>query len=158
MKSLTTRLGATTVNRHANPADELRGLFRRGLSDVQRFILISSAAFMIRDFDLYQALPENVLQILGCAPPPHLVLIALAGYVFTVVVPLLIHMINGDKPATNHWHLLYRSSFYLFFLCSQSLNSYFMLVLGLGLFLYFLEQSLVGVLIYRLQHDRSLPV
>jgi hypothetical protein len=113
---------------------------------------------MIRDFDLYQAFPENVLQILGCAPPPHLVLIALAGYVFTVVVPVLIHMINGDKPATNHWHLLYRSSFYLFFLCSQSLDSYFMLVLGLGLFLYFLEQSLVGVLIYRLQHDRSLPV
>ena len=158
MKALISRPSETTVNRHADPVGELRTIFRHGLSDLQRFILISAACFMIRDFDLYQAFPEDVLQILGCAPPPYLVLIALAGYVFTVITPLFIHLCNGDKPAINRWHLLYRSSFYLFFLFSQSLDSYFMLVLGTGMFLYLLEQSLVGLLISRRQHSSSLSV
>lgn len=158
MKSLLTRLNAKTAHSQADPADELRGIFRRGLSDLQRFILISAAFFMIRDFDLYQAFPEDVLQILGCAPPPQLVLIALAGYVFTVITPLLIHTINGDKPAANRWHLLYRSSFYLFFLCSHSLDSYFMLVLGTGLILYLFEECLLGLLIARLPQGNSLSI
>jgi hypothetical protein len=157
MPSLTTRLRATTVNRQADPADQLRGTFQCGLSDLQRFILISSAAFMVRDFNLYQAFPEEILQILGCAPPPQLVLIALAGYVFTVITPLLIHLCQGDKPVTNRWHLLYRSAFYLFFLFSQSLDSYFMLVLATGMSLYLLEQSLLGLLIYRLQNGNGVP-
>ena len=157
MKSLMTRLSATTVNRHSDPVGELRGIFRRGLSDLQRFILISAACFMIRDFDLYQAFPEEVLQILGCAPPPQLVLIALAGYVFTVITPLFIHLCRGDKPVANRWHLLYRSIFYLFFLCSQSLDSYFMLVLGTGLILYLLEQTVIGTAISRLNHGNGQP-
>jgi hypothetical protein len=157
MKSLTTCLGAKKIKRHADPADELRGAFQRGLSDLQRFILISSAAFMVRDFNLYQAFPEDVLQILGCAPPPQLVLIALAGYVFTVITPLFVHLCRADKPVVNRWHLLYRSSFYLFFLFSQSLDTYFMLVLGVGMVLYLLEQSLVGLSIYRLGHGDRQP-
>ena len=157
MKSLLTHLSATTVNDPADPAMELRGTFRRGLSDLQRFILVSAAAFMVRDFNLYLAFPEDVLQILGCAPPPHLVLIALAGYVFTVLTPLFVHLCRGDKPVANRWHLLYRSSFYLFFLCSQSLDSYFMLVLGTGLTLYLLEQSAIGSAISRLNHDDGQP-
>ena len=157
MKSLKPGTHGTQTTRTATPVDELHSISRRGWSDLQRFILLSSAAFLSRDFDLYQELPENVLQILGCAPPPHLVLIALAGYVFTVVTPLLIHLLNGDRPAVNRWHLVYRSIFYLFFLCSQSLDRYFMLVLGTGMTLYLLEQSLVALLIYRHQHGNSLP-
>jgi len=157
MKSLISRLSATTVNRPADPATELRGTFRRGLSDLQRFILISAAVFMVRDFNLYQAFPEDVLQILGCAPPPHLVLIALAGYVFTVITPLFVHQCCGDKPVANRWHLLYRSIFYLFFLCSQSLDSYFLLVLGTGLTLYLLEQTVIGTAISRLNHGNGQP-
>ena len=156
MKTMIPRLSAATGKHPADPAGELRCIFRHGLCDVQRFILISAAFFMMRDFDLYQAFPEDILQILGCAPPPQLVLIALAGYVFTVITPLLIHFCRADKPTENRWHLAYRSIFYFFFLCSQSLDSYFMLVLGTGLILYLLEQSLVGALIYRLQHNSSL--
>jgi hypothetical protein len=157
MKSPMNRLSATSVSRPADPVGELRGAFQRGLSDLQRFILISSAFFMIRDFDLYQAFPEDVLQILGCAPPPQLVLIALAGYVFTVITPLFVHLCRGDKPVVNRWHLAYRSIFYLFFLFSRSLDSYFMLVLGIGLILYLLEECLVGMLIHRLQQGSRLP-
>ena len=157
MKPLTSRPNKPTTGR-TDPAEALRSLSRCGLSDLQRFILLSAAAFLARDFNLYRELPENVLQILGCAPPPHLVLIALAGYVFTVVTPLLIHLLNGDRPAANRWHLLYRSAFYLFFLCSQSLDRYFMLVLGTGMTLYLLEQSLLALLISRHQQGNSLPV
>ena len=157
MKSLTTCMHTTTANRHADPADELRGLFRHGLSDLQRFILVSAAAFMVRDFDLYQAFPEAVLQVLGCAPPPQLVLVALAGYVFTVITPLFVHLCRGDRPTGNRWHLLYRSIFYVFFLCSQSLDSYFMLALGTGLGLYLLEQTLLGMAISRLNHGNGQP-
>lgn len=157
MKSLISRLNATPVSRHADPADELLGIFNRGLSDLQRFILISAAFFMIRDFDLYQAFPEDVLQVLGCAPPPQLVLGALAGYVFTVITPLFVNFCRGDKPVVNRWHLGYRSIFYFFLLCSQSLDSYFMLVLGTGVILYLLEECLVGMRIYRLQHGSSFP-
>jgi hypothetical protein len=153
-----TRTDGPSPARPADPARELRGIFQRGLSDLQRFILISAAFFMARDFDLYQAFPEQVLQILGCAPPPHLVLIALAGYAFTVLMPLLIHLLSGEAPAPSRWHLLYRSSFYLFFLCSQSLTSYFMLVLCLGLLLYLLEEGLVGLLLHRRLQTNRLPV
>jgi hypothetical protein len=132
-------------------------MVRHGLSDLQRFILISAAFFMVRDFNLYQAFPEEVLQILGCAPPPQLVLIALAGYVFTVVTPLLIHLSTGERPTASRWHLLYRSIFYLFFLCSQTLDGYFMLVLGTGLLLYLLEQTCVGVSLHRLGHGNGHP-
>jgi hypothetical protein len=157
MTPLIARITGTPARRLATPAEELRGLSRRGLSDLQRFILVSAAVFMVRDFNLYEAFPEEVLQILGCAPPPQLVLIALAGYVFTVVTPLLIHLCQGDKPAVSHWHLLYRSIFYLFFLCSQTLDAYFMLVLGIGLLLYLLEQTCVGVSIHRLNHGNGHP-
>ena len=157
MKTMITRLSAQTAGRPASAGAELMTMFRCGLSDLQRFILISAAVFMVRDFNLYEAFPEEVLQILGCAPPPQLVLIALAGYVFTVVTPLLIHLCQGDKPAVSHWHLLYRSIFYLFFLCSQTLDVYFMLVLGIGLLLYLLEQTCVGVSIHRLNHGNGHP-
>ncbi len=157
MNPLIARITGTHGSRMTNPSEELRRLSRRGLSDLQRFILLSAACFMIRDFNLYQAFPEEILQILGCAPPPQLVLVALAGYVFTVVTPLLIHLCQGEKPVVSHWHLLYRSSFYLFFLCSQTLGSYFMLVLGTGLLLYLLEQTCVGVSIYRLNQGNGHP-
>ena len=157
MNPLIARITGTQPDSRTTPAEELRHLSRRGLSDLQRFILLSAAFFLVRDFNLYEAFPEEVLQILGCAPPPQLVLIALAGYVFTVVTPLLIHLCQGDTPAVSHWHLLYRSIFYLFFLCSQTLDAYFMLVLGIGLLLYLLEQTWVGVSIHRLTQGNGHP-
>jgi hypothetical protein len=157
MKSLKPSTYGTQTTRTTSPVEELHSISRRGWSDLQRFILLSAAAFLVRDFNLYQAFPEDVLQILGCAPPPQLVLIALAGYVFTVITPLLIHLSQADKPVANRWHLAYRSIFYLFFLFSQSLDSYFMLVLGTGLFLYLLEQAYVGVSLNRMSHGDRQP-
>lgn len=157
MNPLIARITGTQPDSRTTPAEELRHLSRRGLSDLQRFILLSAAFFLVRDFNLYEAFPEEVLQILGCAPPPQLVLIALAGYVFTVITPLLIHLCQGDKPSVSSWHLLYRSIFYLFFLCSQTLDAYFMLVLGIGLLLYLLEQTWVGVSIHRLTQGNGHP-
>lgn len=144
-------------DRGLGQGEPLRAISKRSLWSLQLFLLISCAAFLVRDFDLYATFPESVLQILGCAPPPLLVQIALGGYIFTVVTPLLIHMINGDPPALSGWHLAYRSIFYLFFLCSNTLTAHFVPVFAAGVSLYLLEQTCVGLGIYRLNHGDRQP-
>jgi hypothetical protein len=148
------------LRRQADCADQaahLRASSRRGLWNLQLFLLVSCVAFLVRDFDLYSAFPESVLQILGCAPPPLLVQIALGGYIFTVLTPLLIHTLNGDPPPVSGWHLAYRSIFYLFFLCSSTLTVNFVPVFAAGVILYLLEQTCLGINIHRLSHGDRQP-
>jgi hypothetical protein len=109
------------------------------------FLLVSCAAFLVRDFNLYVSFPESVLQILGCPPPATLVHIALAGYIFTVVTPLTIHLLNGENPVVHWRHLGYRASFYGFYLFSNTLTANFILVFAIGIALYLLEQLIVCV-------------
>lgn len=128
---------------------ELRVISRHSLWSLQLFLLVSCAAFLIRDFNLYETLPESVLQILGCPPPPTLTHVALAGYIFTVLTPLAIHLLNGGKPSAQWRHLGYRSMFYLFYLFSNTLTANFMVVFAIGIVLYLLEQLSICVSIMR---------
>lgn len=144
-------------NLGSRQVDELKAVSRSGLWSLQLFLFISSVAFLVRDFDIYATFPESVLQILGCAPPAFLVQVALAGYVFTVIVPLLINMQMGSQPAFNRWHLLYRAAFYLFFLSSNSLTAQFMVVFATCCILYLLEQVSVCLSLHRVQQGDSQP-
>ncbi|MHB8707828.1 MAG: hypothetical protein ACYC9I_03065 [Desulfuromonadales bacterium] len=128
----------THENQHGN--DELRAISRRSLWSLQLFLLISTVAFLVRGFDLFAALPESVLQILGCPPSPTLAHLALAGYIFTVLTPLVIHLLNGEKPEAQWRHLGYRAAFYAFYLFSNTLTANFILVFAVGVILYLLEQ------------------
>ena len=122
------------------PADDLRTLSRRGLWSLQLFLLVSCAFFLVRDFNLYTTFPEPVLQVLGCAPPPSLVYLALAGYLVTALIPLALGLLGGEKPALQWRHLGYRAAFYLFFLWSGTLSAHFASVFIAGVALYLLEQ------------------
>lgn len=130
-------------------SDELQATSWRSLWSLQLFLTISIAAFFVRGFDLYAALPEHVLQILGCPPPPVLVHLALAGYVLTVLIPLGIHLLNGEKPEAQWRHLGYRSAFFAFYLCSNTLAAHFVLVFTTGILLYLLEQAALCFVIAR---------
>ena len=130
---------------------------RQNLWSLQLFLLASCAAFLVRDFNLYVSFPESVLQILGCPPPPILTHLALAAYIFTVVTPLTIHLLNGDRPATQWRHLGYRTAFYLFYLWSGTLAGNFIVVFATGITLYLLEQFAIGLALTRAGHSSSQP-
>jgi len=125
--------------------DELRVISRRSYWSLQLFLAISAIAFLVRDFNLYEALPESVLQILGCPPPPTLAHIALAGYIFTVLTPLAIHLLSGEQPVSQWRHLGYRSAFYAFYLFSNTLTANFIVVFTIGVTLYMLEQASICI-------------
>ncbi|TLM68938.1 MAG: hypothetical protein FDZ69_01685 [Deltaproteobacteria bacterium] len=125
------------------PADALRAAQRGSLRSLQLFLAISLTAFPARDYNLYNTLPESLLHILGAPPQPILVHLALAGYVFTVLTPLTIRLLNGDAPAFQWRHLGYRSAFYAFYLFSAALAVNFIVVLVIGVSLYLLEQAIL---------------
>lgn len=136
-------------DRDPSGMDELRALSRRSLWSLRLFLLISSAAFFARDFDLFAALPESILQILGCPPSPLLAHLALAGYVFTVLTPLVIHLLTGEQPMAQWRHLGYRAAFYGFYLFSNTLSANFLLVFAVGITLYLLEQGSICLALAR---------
>lgn len=125
----------------------LQALSRKGLWGLLLFLLASVAAFRVQDFNLYQTFPEAVLQILGCPPPAILIHLALTGYSFTVVVPVLIRMATGENPLVGWHHLPCRAVFFLFYLASTTLPENFLAVVIIGTLLYAVEQ--VGVWSYR---------
>lgn len=135
-------------------AAELQAMARKGLWGLLLFLLIGVLVFLARDFNLYRVLPEAVLMVLGGPPPATLIHLALAGYSFTVVVPVLIRMANGDQPVVGWRHLFWRSAFYLFYLVSTTLPENFLVLVVIGILLYLVEQA--GIWCYRWQHlDRS---
>ena len=138
-------------------SDDLRSTSWRCLWSLQLFLTISIAAFLVRDFNLYAAFPESVLQILGCPPPPTLAHIALAGYAFTVLTPLAIQLLNGEQPVAQWRHLGYRSAFYCFYLFSNTLAANFFLAFATGMFLYLLEQACICISIARAGHGDGQP-
>lgn len=129
---------------------ELYRLSRQGLWGLLIFLLVSALAFMVQDFNLYNALPEPILQILGCPPPAILIHLAITAYSFTVVVPVLIRMATGETPTVRWHHLVCRSVFYLFYLVSNSLSANFVAVVCIGVLLYTIEQ--VGIWSYKYKY------
>jgi hypothetical protein len=130
----------------------LHALSRKGLWGLLLFLLASVAAFMVQDFNLYQAFPEPVLQILGCPPPAILIHLALTAYSFTVVVPVLIRMATGEKPMVHWHHLPCRTVFYLFYLASTTLPQNFVAVIMIGSLLYAVEQAGIWSYLYKNLH------
>lgn len=135
---------------------QLHALSRKGLWGLLLFLLASVAAFLVQDFNLYKSFPEPVLQILGCPPPAILIHLALTGYSFTVVVPVLIRMATGDDPVVRWHHLACRSIFYLFYLASTTLPENFVAVITIGILLYSVEQ--VGIWAYLYKNLREAAV
>lgn len=131
-------------------AGALHSMSRRGLIGLLFFLVSGVAAFMVQDFNLYKALPEAVLQVLGCPPPATLIHLALTGYSFTVVVPVLIRMATGAPPVVAWHHNLCRAIFYLFYLVSTTLPENFIAVLTIGIILYGMEQA--GIWSYMHKH------
>ncbi|MCK4507098.1 MAG: hypothetical protein KAU27_01055 [Desulfuromonadales bacterium] len=127
----------------------LYALSRKGLWGLLLFLIVSVAAFMVQDFNLYKTLPESVLQILGCPPPEILIHLALTCYSFTVVVPFLIRMATGERPVIGWHHLLYRTFFYLFYLVSMTLPENFVAVIIIGILLYVVEQIGLWAYLYK---------
>ena len=146
---MTTRTSphGTDLSAHAGSrlSDDPRGSAKRGMWQLQLFLLISCVAFLVRDFNLYATFPENVLQVLGCPPPPVLVYLALAGYIVTAMIPLTIHLLSGETSTAQWRHLGYRAAFYLFFLWSGTLAAHFAVVFIAGVALYLLEQLCIGL-------------
>jgi hypothetical protein len=130
----------------------LYSLSRKGLWGLLIFLMTSVAAFLVQDFNLYQSLPEPVLEILGCPPPATLIHLALTGYSFTVVVPVLIRLANGDNPVIRGYHLPCRVAFYFFYLVSTTLPENFVAALTIGCLLYVVEQIGIWSNIYKLLH------
>lgn len=137
--------------------DELRAASWRSLWSLQLFLTLSIAAFLVRDVNLYAVLPESILQVLGAPPPPVLAHIALAGYVFTVMIPLTIRVINGEQPVAQWRHLGYRSAFYCFYLFSATLATHFFMVFATGMILYLIEQAGICLAIARAGHGNGQP-
>ncbi len=134
----------------------LHALSRKGLWGLLIFLLVSVAAFLAQDFNLYHAFPEPVLQILGCPPPAILIHLAITAYSFTVVVPVMIRIATGENPVVGWHHLLCRSVFYLFYLVSTTLPENFVAVISIGILLYAVEQ--VGIWSYMHKHLRESEV
>lgn len=131
-------------------AAELQAMARKGLWGLLLFLLTGVLVFLVRDFNLYRVLPEAVLEVLGGPPPATLIHLALAGYSFTVVVPVLIRMANGEQPVVGWRHLFWRLAFYLFYLVSTTLPENFLALVVIGSLLYLVEQA--GIWSYRHQH------
>jgi len=130
----------------------LHALSRKGLWGLLVFLVASVAAFMVQDFNLYQSFPEPVLEILGCPPPATLIHLALTGYSFTVVVPVLIRMATGENPVISWYHLPCRVVFYLFYLASTTLPENFVAAFTIGCLLYVVEQVGIWSYLYKLLH------
>jgi len=139
-----------TVDTTGLDTSALHAMSRRGLVGLLFFLVASVAAFMVQDFNLYKALPEAVLQVLGCPPPATLIHLALTGYSFTVVTRVLIRMATGVHPVVAWHHNLCRPVFYLFYLVSTTLPENFIAVLTIGILLYGVEQ--VGIWTYMHKH------
>ena len=131
----------------------LHALSRKGRWGLLLFLVASVAAFLVRDFNIYQALPESVLQVIGCPPPATMIHLALTGYSFTIVVPVLIRMATGESPVVGWHHLFYRSAFYPFYLFSLALPENFAAVVTIGVLLYVVEQT--GIWAYMYKHLRG---
>ncbi|MBW6512244.1 MAG: hypothetical protein K0A93_09065 [Desulfuromonadaceae bacterium] len=130
----------------------LYALSRKGLWGLLLFLLASVAALTVQDFNIYKSFPEAVLQILGCPLPAILVHLALTGYSFTVVVPVLIRMATGESPVVRWYHLFCRSVFFLFYLASMTLPENFVVVIIIGVLLYAVEQAGIWSYMYKNPH------
>lgn len=126
-------------------------LSRCGLWHLLLFLLLSMAAFVGQDFDLFAATPEEFWTLLGSPPPPALIHLVLGIYTICAVMLLPARM-NKASVMQSWAHMGYRTVFYLFYLSANALAAHFMTVLLAGLILYGLEQFYLFLYMSKIMH------
>jgi hypothetical protein len=103
------------------------------------FLLLSVAAWTVRDSGPAAALPEALVAWLGAPPPLALIDAAFAIYLVSALILLPARL--GTPGSYRPWSQLgYRATFYLIYLASTALAERFMFVLVAGIVLYGMEQ------------------
>lgn len=104
------------------------------------FVLVSMAAGNLLLTDLHHQFSEPFRQLLGVPLPSLLLTIALAVYLTTALMQLLLRQLHDRGLAMRCFHFVFRCAFYLFYSFSGALAGHYLFVLGSGLLLYGLEQ------------------
>lgn len=112
---------------------------RRGLWGVAAFLLISIIALLCRDINIIETFPENIREILGCAPAPYLIHIVLGVSTISALIIIAGRVGNDTEPGSIWSQLGHRSIFYLFYFFSNALDKHFMVIFLAGLTVLLLE-------------------
>jgi hypothetical protein len=119
----------------------LRARARKGGWGLAAFVVVS--VLSIPDSYLLPALSESVRQFLGAAPPTNLISIALVIYAFSALTLILARIAQGSGTYKGWSHLLYITSFYIFFSFAGTLRETYWAVFVSGLLIMGLENYLV---------------
>lgn len=116
---------------------------RRGLWGMIAFLAISLAALAVRDCDLIAALPGTVQELLGDAPPPLLIHVALAVSTVSALI-LIVGRGTGTGNLGYRWiNICLPVLFYPLYLVANTGRSSFILVMLVGMTLLLLEHLTV---------------
>ena len=112
----------------------------QNLLEIVIFLIVSIVAFNFGTFNLFLAASEPMKVFLGIPPEAYLVSISLVVYFFSAFTIRLFSILNDVKPIIKWSHLLYRSSFYLFYCFSGAITANFIPVFLVGIGMYALDQ------------------
>lgn len=104
------------------------------------FLLLSIAAWCARDSHPLNILPASFSLWLGAAPPLPLIDLAFGVYLLSACILLPTRLSSASNRAQSWSQFIYRSLFYLIYLCATALPERFVVVLAGGLALYGMEQ------------------
>jgi hypothetical protein len=120
---------------------DLRTRARMGGWGLAAFVVVS--VLSIPDSYLLPALSESIRRFLGVAPPSGLISIALIIYAFSAFTLILARIAQGSGTYKGWSHLLYITSFYIFFSFAGTLRETYWAVFVSGLLIMGLENYLV---------------
>ncbi len=132
-------------------AKALHFLSRRGLWGIILFLLVSIAALLVRDWNLFLMLPANMQQLLGDPPPPALIHTALAVSTISALIILAGRMIGSGKPYYSWHNVGLPAAFYPLYLMADTGGNNFVIVFIIGMMLLLLEHFTV----WRYARDKS---
>jgi len=115
----------------------LRGRANQGLWAMALFLVISLGA--LKNFDFLPALPADIRQALGAAPPVNLISTALVVYSFSAIILILSRIALNSGKFGGFAHVGYLSAFYGFYHYGQELGENFWAVLAAGVTVLSLE-------------------
>ncbi|UCF88324.1 MAG: menaquinol oxidoreductase [bacterium] len=119
----------------------LRARARLGGWGLAAYVTVS--VLSIPDSHLLPALSESVRRFLGAAPPSNLISIALVVYAFSALTLILARIAQGSGTYKGWSHLLYITSFYIFFGFAGTLRETYWAVFVSGLLIMGLENYLI---------------
>lgn len=121
------------------------------------FLLISIAALLVRDFNILEALPEQLRVILGAPPAPYLIHIVLAVSTVSALIILGGRLAEGTGPGKNWEQLAHRSAFYFFYFFSNALDQFFLVVFTAGMVVLLLEHYHIWTFYAKaIRHEKEL--